>query len=82
MLILERIAMFPTFVSSSSTNDPLIYKWSKIGGPLPLGHRLLDHNRVLYIPDVQVIHSGMYKCTVSRREGLTTHKEIQLSVEG
>lgn len=49
---------------------------------MPPGASMLDHNRVLAIPNVKLEDSGNYTCVVSRLSAITVSKSHFLSVEG
>ena len=59
------------------------YSWYKRDGQLPDSAEQLDFNRVLYIRDIQQIHSGDYVCTVRQtNQGGEKSKSVTVSVEG
>jgi hypothetical protein len=60
----------------------LEYQWQKVGGNLPSRHEIVDHGRVLNIPNVGLEHAGNYRCLVKREYGQATEGELQLSIDG
>lgn len=60
----------------------LEYSWSRSNGALPADSRMEDHNRVLIIPNAQLIDAGIYQCTVQRHTGQSTSETVQVSIEG
>ena len=61
---------------------PLIYRWDRVGLPMPPSVVRRDNDRVLLIPEVQVEYSGTYRCTVERRNGQQISKETKLDIQG
>ena len=60
--------------------DELYYSWERVGNRMPSSAVMTDHNRVLHIPDVQIMHSGTYKCTVTRENGLSASGTVQVNM--
>jgi receptor-type tyrosine-protein phosphatase gamma len=61
--------------------EQLIYKWNRLDAPMPTGALFSDYSRVLTINNVQLQHGGKYRCTVTRRLGQETYKDISVSIE-
>lgn len=61
------------------------YSWSREKLPLPTDSYLLEENRVLIIPNVQVEDAGVYVCHASRggtgSAAATAQKSIRLNIE-
>jgi len=49
---------------------------------MPMSAELSDYNRVLTIRDVQLVHSGTYRCRVQRQLGGETHGDLAVVIEG
>lgn len=71
-----------TFCTCSMT---IRYSWSREKLPLPTDSYLLEENRVLIIPNVQVEDAGVYVCHASRggtgSAAATAQKSIRLNIE-
>ncbi len=80
------------FLLLSFRSDPaLVYFWDKVELsnnqitavlPLPNQARLVDHNRVVQIPNVQLYDGGVYRCRVDRINGGSTFKTVQVMLQG
>jgi hypothetical protein len=68
------------FVGDAS--EQLLYSWSRIGADMPTGAQFMDYNRVVLINNVQLAHSGTYRCTVSRLRGTGTYGDVSIAIEG
>lgn len=55
--------------SMQSDKNELFYSWEKLGGPLPANSEIVDWGRVLLINNIQLVHSGTYRCSVRRWQG-------------
>ena len=49
---------------------------------MPPGAYMVDHSRVLVIPDSKVEDSGNYTCVVSRLNAQSVSKLLYLSIQG
>ena len=63
-------------------SDELFYSWYKVGGSLPGNSILMDHNRVILIQDLELVHAGEYICSVERQNGLETTGSVTLTIDG
>ncbi|XP_046563536.1 contactin-like [Haliotis rubra] len=61
---------------------PIAYSWQREGGlPMPLTAVLDDHNRVLYIDNIQLEDAGTYTCYAARGSFGSAQKSFSLKVE-
>ncbi|XP_071103024.1 contactin-like [Haliotis cracherodii] len=61
---------------------PIAYSWQREGGlPMPLSTVLDDHNRILYIDNVQLEDAGNYTCHAKRGSSGSDQKSFYLKVE-
>jgi len=62
----------------------MTYSWSRIDADatMPKSAVFSDYNRVVTIRDIQLAHSGTYRCRVQRQLGGETHGDLTIVVEG
>ncbi len=49
---------------------------------MPPNYKIEDYGRVLKIPNIEVIHRGDYRCTVTRENGQSSSGIIRVPVDG
>ena len=64
-------------------NDALVYTWEKVGGELPSNAQFSDFNRLLFLPNVQRVNEGEYRCTVRNRyQSGSDSSSVQIRIDG
>ncbi|CAG5129208.1 unnamed protein product, partial [Candidula unifasciata] len=60
---------------------PLYYSWSRDNGPIPEKASLMEHGRMLVLPDAQIEDGGNYTCIVEREKSSVQQKTLHLIIE-
>ncbi|BFZ22584.1 hypothetical protein BsWGS_25623 [Bradybaena similaris] len=60
---------------------PLYYSWSRDNGPIPEKASLMEHGRMLILPDAQLEDAGNYTCIVERQSNAVQVKSLHLIIE-
>lgn len=69
-------------VAFATSVNQMAYSWNRTDGKqMPSNVNFTDYNRVMYIPNIQLLHAGRYRCSVSRQLGQWTYGELMLTVE-
>jgi len=63
-------------------SEIMTYSWSRIGQAMPSSAEFSDYNRVITIRNVQLSHTGTYRCRVQRQLGGETHGDVSIVIEG
>jgi len=63
-------------------SEIMTYSWSRIGQAMPSSAEFSDYNRVITIRNVQLSHTGTYRCRVQRQLGGETHGDVTIVIEG
>ena len=49
---------------------------------MPPNYEIEDYGRVLKLPNIEIIHGGDYRCTVTRENGQSSSGIIRVPVDG